>query len=140
MTRRRSTTPVSLAPAMRMGQQMMEMAVAVPQVVAHRVTRMALAGPTPSTRDRREFSRMGAEKLDAFQESWMSMGMHAALAQQRWWLGVMSAMPWPWGTGRMPDLAASMASASQGMLGKGLAPVHRRAVANAKRLGRTKLR
>ena len=29
---------------------------------------------------------------------------------------------------------------SLGVLGKGLAPVHRKAVANAKRLGRTKLR
>ena len=78
MTRRR-TPPLSV----RMGQQMMELAVAVPQVVAHRVTRMALASPTPSARDQLEFKRMSDEKMDAFQESWMSMGMHAVMAQQR---------------------------------------------------------
>jgi hypothetical protein len=32
-----------------------ELAFAVPQVVAHRVTRMALAGPSLSDRDRKEF-------------------------------------------------------------------------------------
>lgn len=128
------------APAARMGQQMMELAFAVPQVVAHRMTRMALASPTPSARDQREFTRMGAEKVEAFQESWMSMGLHAALAQQRLWLGMMGSLPWPWGTGRMPDLSAALAREGQGVLNKGLAPVHRRAVANAKRLGRTRLR
>ena len=32
------------------------------QVVAHRVTRMTLAGPVPSARDRKEFQRMVNEK------------------------------------------------------------------------------
>jgi hypothetical protein len=38
------------------------------------------------------------------------------------------------------SMAKQMQSAALGVLGKGMAPVHRRAVANAKRLGRTKLR
>ena len=42
--------------------QAVELAFAVPQVVAHRVTRMAIAGPTLSARDRKEFQRMGAER------------------------------------------------------------------------------
>jgi hypothetical protein len=125
---------------MRMGQQMMEMAVAVPQVVAHRMTRMALASPTPSARDQREFKRMSDEKVAAFQESWVSMGMQAAMAQQRLWVGMMGALPWPWGSGRMPDMSAALAKEGQGVLDKGFAPVHRRAVANAKRLGRTRLK
>jgi hypothetical protein len=45
--------------------------------------------------------------------------------------------------GKRPSPARSLAQlhhAALGVLGKGLAPVHRKAVANAKRLGRTKLR
>ena len=33
----------------------MELGMAVPVVMAHRLTRMAVAGPTPSVRDRKEF-------------------------------------------------------------------------------------
>jgi len=74
-----------------------ELAVAAPQVVAHRVARMAVAGPALSERDRKEFKLMVAEK-------------QAALTQ-----------------------------AIQAMA-KVMAPVHRKAVANAKRLARTRLR
>ena len=65
-TRRTRKTP-SIA------RQAAELAVAVPQVIAHRLTRLALAGPAPSARDRREFQRMGAEKAAAFAESWNAM-------------------------------------------------------------------
>lgn len=54
-------------------RQAAELAVAVPQVIAHRLTRLALAGPAPSARDRREFQRMGVEKAAAFAESWNAM-------------------------------------------------------------------
>jgi hypothetical protein len=53
--------------------QVIDLGLAVPQVVAHRVARMALAGLSPSMRDRREFHRMGAEKVAAFYESWNAM-------------------------------------------------------------------
>lgn len=59
-----------------------ELALAVPQVVAHRVTRMALSGPKLSARDRKEFQRMVAEKNVAFSESWVAMAKQAALANQ----------------------------------------------------------
>jgi hypothetical protein len=39
-----------------------ELGVAAPLVIAHRLTRMALAGHTPSVRDRREFTLMSTEK------------------------------------------------------------------------------
>ena len=65
-TRRPRKTP-SIA------RQAAELAVAVPQVIAHRLTRLALAGPAPSARDRKEFRRMGAEKAAAFAESWNAM-------------------------------------------------------------------
>ena len=38
--------------------QAAELALAVPQVVAHRMARMALAGHSPSARDQREFQMM----------------------------------------------------------------------------------
>lgn len=119
-----------------------ELAFAVPQVVAHRVTRMALSGPRLSLRDRKEFERMVAEKNAAFGESWQAMAAQAAVAHQqlaasffRSFLAVAR--------GRTPSAAASAAQlhkAALGVLGKGLAPVHRKATANAKRLARTRLR
>src|SRR4051812_38266038 len=76
MATRRSRVSRSLA------TQAAELALAVPQVVAHRVTRMALSSAKPSPRDRREFERMVAEKNIAFGESWKAMATHAALANQ----------------------------------------------------------
>jgi hypothetical protein len=55
--------------AARIGTQAAELLVAAPQVVAHRLGRMALSGPRPSVNDRREFHRMGAEKVAAFGEA-----------------------------------------------------------------------
>lgn len=114
-----------------------ELAFAVPQVVAHRVTRMALAGPSPTARDQREFRQMGAEKMAAFTESWNAMATQAFRANY-----VLATSFWrSWLTGRPVQLNSShMHDAALGVLGKGIGPVHRRAVANAKRLARTRLR
>jgi len=119
-----------------------ELAVAVPQVVAHRVTRMALSGPKLSARDRKEFELMMAEKNAAFGESWNAMAQQAARANQAlaasFFRSFMSLA-----LGKQPSAASSAAqlhSAALGVLGKGLAPVHRKAMANAKRLARTRLR
>lgn len=119
-----------------------ELAVAVPQVVAHRITRMALSGPKLSLRDRKEFERMVAEKNDAFGESWKAMAAQAALAQRQlaasFFRSFLSVA-----RGRQPSATASASQlhkAALGVLGKGFAPVHRKAVANARRLARTKLR
>jgi hypothetical protein len=59
-----------------------ELAFAVPQVVAHRVARMAIAGPKPSARDRKEFARMVAEQNAAFGESFNAMAAQAVRADQ----------------------------------------------------------
>ena len=119
-----------------------ELAFAVPQVVAHRVTRMAIAGPSVSERDRKELQRMSAEKTTAFIESWNAMTMQALIANQAlaasffrsFWPPLLKGRP---STGAV---AAQLHSAALGILGKGMAPVHRKATANAKRLARTKLR
>lgn len=125
--------------ALPIAVQAAELAVAVPQVVAHRLARMALAGPTPSPRDRKEFARMVAEKNAAFAASWSAMGLQAARAHQALaasWLASFSAAAW---TGRAPVLSpAQLQRAALGVLGHGLAPVHHAAVANARRLGRTR--
>ncbi len=136
MTARRKRATHSLA------VKAAELAFAVPQVVAHRVTRMALAGPTLSARDRKEFELMVGEKNAAFGESWKAMSAQAVLANQAlaasFFRSFLSAA-----RGKKPSAAASAAQlhkATLGVLGKGFAPVHRKSVANAKRLARTKLR
>ena len=63
---------------------------------------------------------MGTEKVAAFNEAWNSMALEAFRANQR--------------------LTVSFMQAALGIFGKGMAPVRRRAVANAKRLGRLKRR
>ncbi len=122
-----------------LARQGTELAMAVPPVVAHRVARMALAGAAPSQRDRREFGRMVAEKQWAFVQSWAAMGMQAFAAQQAM-AASMARLWWtPWTAATGPTLARQWQDAAAGVLGKGLAPVHRAAVANARRLARTPL-
>ena len=119
-----------------------ELAFAVPQVVANRVTRMALARPSLSKRDRKEFHRMGAEKMAAFSQSWNAMAMQAFRANQALAASFLRSF-WPPLRRSKPSasaVAAQLQNAALGVVGKGMAPVHRKAVANAKRLARTKLR
>lgn len=107
---RRNTNP------QRIARQLTELAFAAPQVVAHRTLRMASAGSRPSARDQAEFMRMGTEKVAAFYQSWGAM-----------WMSMWSMQF---------DFMRSLSSAALSVGGAGLGPVHRRAVANAKRLGR----
>jgi hypothetical protein len=108
-------------------RQATELAVAVPQVVAHRLTRMALAGPRPNARDRREFHGMGQEKVLAFWQSWFAMGWAMVESMQKAWIAMLQGV-------RVPPLDV------QHVLARGMAPVHRKATANARRLARTRLR
>lgn len=118
MTRSRSTP---------LARQATELAIAVPQVMAHRLTRMALAGPVPNARDRREFHGMAQEKVHAFWQSWFAMGWAMTQAMQQAWIAMLLGA-------RVPLVDA------QAVLSRGLAPVHRKATANARRLARTSLR
>ncbi|MFV0679562.1 polyhydroxyalkanoate granule-associated phasin [Ottowia sp.] len=126
-----------------------ELGWAAPQVVAHRVTRMMLAGAAPEARDRREFTRMGAEKLAAFQTSWQTMASRSLALQQQWvqqamamgwsmalggaWLG-----PSQWSRVMAKPMNDAWAAALDVSL-HGLRPVGRKAKANARRLSRTPL-
>src|SRR5436189_2885343 len=122
-TRKARSTAVKLA----------ELGFAAPQVIAHRLTRMALAGPTLSGRDRKEFTGMVREKQAAVAQAWMGMFAEGVRLQQQFALSLM--------TGATPRLHAGRAqTATSRIVGAGLAPIHRKAVSNAKRLRRTKLR
>jgi hypothetical protein len=128
--RKRNINPLILKAA--------ELGFAAPQVVAHRVTRMAMSGFSPTARDRKELRRMGIEKMAAFTESWNAMAMETLRANQ-----ALTASFWRsiW----LPRFGAELSTASHlhnaalGVLRKGIAPVHRRAIANARRLTRTRL-
>jgi hypothetical protein len=123
-------------------QKMGELALAAPQVVAHRLMRMAKAGPVLSAQDRQEFSGMVQEKHEAFVLSWFAMWGEAARAQQRLafsWLSPRALMT-PWSPRHAVAQLTQAHSVAQRFAAKGLAPVHRKAVANAKRLAKTKRR
>lgn len=85
---------------------------------------------------------MGAEKAAAFGESWNAMTLQALRAHQAlaasffrsFWSPALKGKP------SASAVAAQWHGAALGVLDKGMAPVHRKAVANAKRLARTKLR
>lgn len=104
------------SPSTRLAQQTLELSLAAPQVVAHRLTRMALAGPRPSAADSREFNLMGTEKILAFQQSWAAMWMQMWQAQFK--------------------VAEAMGQATMKTMAAGMTPVHSKAVANARRLAR----
>jgi hypothetical protein len=133
--------------------QIWEIAVAAPEVVAHRTARMAKSGATRSSADRRELTRMTQEKFEAFRESASAMATEIVRANLALWPSVLRARKTLPSVMWMPTRrAASFASksalaagavprivsnAASHVLAEGLAPVHRRATANAKRLRRT---
>ena len=91
-----------------------ELCLVTPQVIALRSLR---------TQDRREMQRMGTEKVLAYWESMNAMGLQMAKA---WWSPFMTPL--------------QMAVAASKVLEMGLARVHRRATANARRLKRIRKR
>ena len=112
-----------------LARRLAEVAFAAPQVIAHRTGRMV--GANPSARDRREMNRMVTEKTAALSEAWWAMSMQAMRVN----LAFSSSFL------RSPFTPLSPARASAAIVsvfGAGFAPVHRRAVANAKRLARVR--
>ena len=123
--------------------QAAEVALAAPAVVAHRVARMALAGSRPSSRDRHEFHLMTAEKVLAFYESWNAMALETLRTSGNFGFLMADAFLRHWSSGARPSVGAAsrlMHRAARDVLGAGFAPVHRRVVANAKRLRRARSR
>jgi len=115
---------------------MTELSLAVPHVVTQRLLRMAAAGTSPSAHDRREFMLMGTEKALAFYQSWAAMWLQAWRLQVSMLQGLTSASIMPFAAAPRTLDFAKAASAGARVLSAGLAPVHGKAVANAKRLSR----
>lgn len=135
------TSNRSRSSSTRLARQASELAIAVPQVMAHRLTRMALGGAVPNARDQAEFDLMSAEKTAAFTQSWNAMATRAAKAQQDMAWSMARSMFAPW-LGTAPSLATTMRemeSAAWSVASAGMKPVHRTATANARRLARTPL-
>ena len=110
--------------------QSVELGIAAPQVIAHRMARMG---------DHKEMHRMGTEKLLAAGEAWNAMALQAMLENQKLALSMMQSFWFPW-TRPTKSLSSQLNQAGTAILGKGMAPIRRRAVANAKRLNRLKRR
>ena len=138
----------------------LEMMLASAQVIGHRAGRMALAGPAPNARDRREFALMGQEKIEAGAQSAQAMAAHLMTMSQPW--GALafrhvlrsSAAFMSLASSRTPSQliarqaalaralgqsAVSMADVSKSatkLAHRGLKPIHAKATANAKRLAK----
>lgn len=110
------------------------LALAVPQVIAHRLLRMAAASHPLSPRDRREFNRMNSEKAEALAEAWANVAVRGLEVQQKLALSLMRA--WLTRTPIVSSHLRRLPGAGLEVLAAGIAPVHKRATANARRLNR----
>ncbi|MEO8628078.1 MAG: polyhydroxyalkanoate granule-associated phasin [Betaproteobacteria bacterium] len=138
-----------------------EMMLASAQVIGHRVQLMAAAGHNPSVSDQREMSLMVNEKTAAVAESAMAVASGMARMNFQFAVQAFTQMTRVWtgmfamGMSRGPTqslqtqtrlltnhLARSVAASSRlsestaELAHKALKPIHRRATANAKRLGK----
>ncbi|MGE5667330.1 MAG: polyhydroxyalkanoate granule-associated phasin [Betaproteobacteria bacterium] len=138
----------------------LEMMLASAQVIGHRAGRMAQAGPAPNARDRREFALMGQEKIEAGAQSAQAMLAHMMSMSQPWsalafrhilrnsaaFMSLASSHTPTQVVARQAALARAVAQSAVSMAGvsrdaatlahRGLKPIHARATANAKRLGK----
>jgi hypothetical protein len=130
-----------------------ELAVAVPQVVALRTAQMLAAGTTPTARDRAEFSQMGSEKAAALWQSMAGLSRQLVSTNQAYARGVLMRLmriwmtPW-WLSAQRPPVQTMAVLPARVLVptrreqqravcavaATAVAPVHRRATANAKRL------
>lgn len=84
---------------------------------------------------------MVAEKKVAFAQSWQAMTAEAVRANQALALSLFKSFWSPTGRKLTAGTVASRAQrAAIGVLSKGVEPIHRKAVANARRLARIKRR
>ena len=113
--------------------QAVELSLMAPQVAMTRLARMASAGASPSKRDRNEFFLLGAEKVTAFYQSWASMWWQMTRMQFEMAQSLATSALNPQAARRV---TRSSRAAGARVLSAGLVPVHRRVVANAKRLSR----
>lgn len=160
---KRSRTPSFTHPFLawsRLAWKTGEMMLASAQVIHHRTGRMAAAGTTPNARDRREFALMGQEKIEAALESGSAIA--AQMMTLNPLLGPRAFKHMMTGAAAVMSLAASrtageamarhaklvrtmmqsavttaqLSGTTARIAHRGLKPIHSRATANAKRLGK----
>jgi N-acyl-L-homoserine lactone synthetase len=145
-----------------LGMKALQMSTSAAQVIAIRTTRMATAGLHPTAADKRENSRMVTEKVDAFSRAGQALATGAApllagMAAQslRTGLDLLSAATHLAASRTIPETMArqrrladtlmrntpsaqhgAASDATARLAHRALAPVHRKATANAKRLTR----
>jgi hypothetical protein len=139
---------------------MNEMLFASAQVIGLRSGRLLAAGALPNARDRREFTLMGQEKIEAATESIQAMALQTISANLR--MAEAGARQWMRGAQMMATfgnpllaptanmqsallrnlgsnaaaLAAQFAGSAATVAHHGLRPIHSRATRNAKRLSK----
>ena len=115
-----------------------ELALAVPQVIGHRLLGMAAMNGKPSLREQREFDRMISEKTAAFSDAWTDMAVKSFEVNQQ----LASAFLRSWLAYTPPSArhAKQLQRAALDVLAAGIAPLHKRATANARRFRKVKRR
>ena len=138
----------------------LEMMLASAQVIGHRAGRMVQACPVPNARDRREFALMGQEKFEAGAQSAQAMLAHMMSMSQPWgplafrhflrnseaFMSLAHSQTPAQLFARQAAFARTIAQSAVSMADvssdttklahRGLKPIHARATANAKRLGK----
>lgn len=130
MTTRRTRKSLAIA------TQATQLAFAVPQVILQRAASLSTAA---SPRDGAEFTRMITEKQRAFAEAWFAMGARSLIGGQALFATMLRSAwtPWTRSAALARPLGAEACDVALDVLHAGFAPVHRTAVANARRLGRS---
>jgi hypothetical protein len=118
---------------LRLARQIAEINTVVPGIIASRLMRIAWAGTQPSRSDRNEFTRMSSEKWQAASQSAVESTMFFFNLQMEATQSFWQAAMFPWfGIQSRPGNTGSNPGA--GLMTAALAPYHRIATANAKRL------
>ncbi|MCR6661448.1 MAG: hypothetical protein NVV72_19785 [Asticcacaulis sp.] len=144
-----------------LAMQTIGMMLASAEVISHRTTRMANASRPPSAKDAAEFTLMGQEKMEAVTESMQAAGMAmmafspfaamkmfnemAAVQADIFHLATSSSLPMAISRnqklGRSMRRAANSVASLSDQTANGaldtLKPIHSRATANARRLGKS---
>jgi len=108
--------------------RLLELGMLAPAVAGSRLARMALEGASPSARGRSELFAMVLEKQVAFAQAWSAVWTEAMRMQMQFGMSWMRSVPTAAQTARIADAGLRR------MTAQALAPVHRRVLANARRL------
>ncbi len=143
-----------------LGTRTLEMMLASARVIGHRTSRMALAGPAPNARDRREMALMGREKIEAGARSAQAMAAQMMTMSQPWgalafrqllrnsaaFMSLAGSQTPSQLIARQAALARALGQSAVSMADlsrdaarlahRGLKPIHAKATANARRLGK----